>query len=522
MLHRLSYIAALAVIAAPFSGRAQSVALPMNDEILGDVAPASPLFDGVETTGAIEPIRPTDALMTLEDADQIAEVTSDLLPVSKHPLTFRLGTGVISDDNIFLTSKDPTKDVIIQYVGGFSYELHKNETTKLAMDYDVTGYHLMDNSENDSLDQIGKLSAGYNFSKLKIDFLGSYQHLTGAERQLGNFVDRDVMAARATMIYELGPKTRLKAEGAYSGASYKNLQSFTDYSARAGVDYKLGTKTAVGLAFVAGSMETKVSNGLATTERTTSENAATTKLTEEQATANATLLANDAAELQALQQSGADQETIDQLTAKQTANRNAIAKKNAAALASAKKQAARGAASRTSTQRQFYKQLLLTASYEATGKISLSMDAGMDFREYEGAAATDDRSNFTFRLTGTYKMRERTLLSLSGARVVEGSAAVLGVSVRRNTFQVGVDQQIGERMRLAVNLGYDVGEFESSRTDISSDRTDDFLFGKATLTYNLSKHAYLSAFYELRDQNSSQDTLTYTNNRYGIQLGITF
>jgi hypothetical protein len=551
MIFRPPSLLALLLLALPVTGMAQTVALPTDDSITTDLLPSGSLFDGIEGGGAIEPLTASDALMTLEDADQIAEVTEDLLPMSKRPLTVRLGAGIISDDNIFQTHDDPAKDVILQYVGGITYELHKNETTRLAIDYDVTGYHLLDHSENDSWDQIGKISAGYNFSRTKFEFLGTYSHLTGAERQLGTFVDRDVLAARATMIYELGAKTNLKADLNFNSTDYRNLQAFQDMSVRAGIDYKVGSKTALGVAGVYGVMETTVAQALANTESTTQQQAALAPLVAQQSAATAAALeainvtladldkkyaddvkaendkprgpAEEAAHVQALKTIN-DKYTTDRDTlVKQYNAANVVTiRRNKTTNTAAANQARRKAASRASTSRQFYKQLLLTASYEATGKLFFNLDFGMDFREYEGEASVDSRSNFTYRLSANYKVRERTMLSLTGGRQVDGSAATLGVSVRRNTIQLGVDQQIGDRFRLAVAGGYDMGQFESSRSDIESDRSDNYLFGKATLTYNFSKTAYISAFYEYRDQSSTEENLTYTNNRYGLQLGVNF
>jgi hypothetical protein len=552
MIFRLSSLLAMLLLALPITGLAQTVALPTDELIQTDLLPSGSLFDGTEGGGAIEPLSASDALMTLEDADQIAEVTEDLLPMSKRPLTVRLGVGIISDDNIYQTHDDPVKDITLQYVGGITYELHKNETTRLALDYDVTGYHLLDNSENDSWDQIGKLSAGYNFSRTKFEFVGAYSHLTGAERQLGAFVDRDVLAAKATMIYELGAKTNLRGDLNFNSTDYRNLQAFQDMSVRAGIDYKVGAKTSLGVAGVYGVMETTVAQALANTESTTQQQAALAPLVAQQTAATQAALEAINVTLADLDKKYADDvnavkaepnpadtaaaiqaEKLKLLNEKYTTDREALVKqyneanvvtirRNKATNASAARKAQRTAASRASTSRQFYKQLLLTASYEATGKLFFNLDFGMDFREYEGEASTGSRSNFTYRLAANYKMRERTLLSLSGSRQVDGSAATLGVSVRRNVFQLGVDQQIGDRFRLAVATGYDMGQFESSRTDIASNRTDNYYFGKATLTYNFTKSAYVSAFYEYRNQSSSEEKLTYTNNRYGLQLGVTF
>ena len=210
------------------------------------------------------------------------------------------------------------------------------------------------------------------------------------------------------------------------------------------------------------------------------------------------------------------------MLAQQQAEQQAVAEQNAAETKSAQEKAANTAASQTSVSRQFYRQLLLTASYEATGKLIFNVSAGMEFREYEGAMAADPTDNFTYRVGASYLLREKTTLQLSAGQQVDGSAATVGLSVRRDTLTLGVDQQIGDRLRLAVTAGYDVGRFESTRSDIVTDRVDTFLFGKATLTYNITKSAYASVFYELRDQSSTEESLTYNNNRFGLQLGVNF
>jgi hypothetical protein len=392
----------------------------------------------------------------------------------------------------------------------------------LILDYQATHFSFLEYDDNNSFDHKAKVDGVLILGKSRLNLSTTYQHLTGADASIGQFASRDVTAANLAWDYELGSKTHLNTSATYSGSFYTALQTNQDLMARVGLNYQIAGKTTLGLAAGVGILETETSTELSTAQQSAASQSASAQLAVQQAAALEALLAQNAAQLAALQQAQATPEVIKQTQAAQKAAVDAYTKQAAADQKAAQSSAAKTAADKAVTARQFYKQLLLTASYEATGKLVISANAGMDFREYEGEAAVEDSSNFTFGLTGRYQLRDKTSVSLNASRNTVGSATDTGTAIDRTSFTTSIDQKIGSKFNVQLSGGYDVGDYQAIRVDVTTDRQDKYWFYRGQLNYKFKPWANLGVYYEFRNQNSPGSELTFDNNRLGFQFILSF
>jgi len=240
---------------------------------------------------------------------------------------------------------------------------------------------------------------------------------------------------------------------------------------------------------------------------------------------------------------------------------------------------------------QTNQQLLLTASYKATGKLSFNGDAGVEFRQYgrrvvqqqviipaeplilptvppastklaaaaspgdstamasaaptapaaevappqeasrsgTGAPAPandyttvqeelqeEDTTRFVFNLQAGYQVGIRTALRLGASRNTEGSAIAGGTSIERTTVSLGLNQGIGRRFAVGLSGGYEQSLYGS--TDVSQT----YWFGRATLNFQPTPTSSIGLFYEHRDNDSGGNGLTYEGNRIGLQCSLSF
>lgn len=168
-----------------------------------------------------------------------------------------------------------------------------------------------------------------------------------------------------------------------------------------------------------------------------------------------------------------------------------------------------------------YQQALFTASYDPTEKLDFSASAGLDFRQAD-VDGGDDRTDFVFNLAARYQWREKTGFFLNGGRNTTGSSTVTGAANTRTSIYFGVNQKIGDKWSLDLAGGYDFSDYQNPTDNYSSVRDEDFTVGRARLLYQPAANWNIGSFYEYRQNDSSDDALSYEGNRFGLQLAVSF
>ncbi|MFN0130091.1 MAG: hypothetical protein ACKV19_25790 [Verrucomicrobiales bacterium] len=168
-----------------------------------------------------------------------------------------------------------------------------------------------------------------------------------------------------------------------------------------------------------------------------------------------------------------------------------------------------------------YQKALLTASYDPTEKLDFSASAGLDFRQAD-VDGGGDRTDFVFNLSARYQWREKTGFFLNGGRDTTGSSTVTGAANNRTSMYFGINQKIGEKWSLDLAGGYDFSDYQNPADDYSSVRDEDFTVGRARLIYQPAANWNIGSFYEYRQNDSSDDALSYEGNRFGLQLAVSF
>ncbi len=166
--------------------------------------------------------------------------------------------------------------------------------------------------------------------------------------------------------------------------------------------------------------------------------------------------------------------------------------------------------------------ILFTATHEATEKLHFSLDAGVEFRQFEGADAVDDDTAFVFELEASYQLRERTRLGLSGSRSSFSSYSLSNTRRETTAMTAKLEQQIGRRFAFELSGGYEREEYLPTRRSVSSNREDDYWFARAALFYRPTADVSLGIYYEHADNDSSNPNRTYEANRVGMQFNLSF
>ena len=178
------------------------------------------------------------------------------------------------------------------------------------------------------------------------------------------------------------------------------------------------------------------------------------------------------------------------------------------------------------SQDQTFFSTLMTANYDATGKLVFSAQAGPQFIQYADAAnggtgEAADSTNFVFSLQSTYQMRVKTALRLSAYSNSNGSAAASGGNLDTTQVRLTLAQNIGQRFLLEVGTAYENNNY-GAPVNSDSERIDRYWNGNARLIFQPSKKSSVGLFYNYLQNDSDALGASYDSSRFGAFASLSF
>ncbi|HMJ91561.1 MAG TPA: hypothetical protein VK530_17185 [Candidatus Acidoferrum sp.] len=155
----------------------------------------------------------------------------------------------------------------------------------------------------------------------------------------------------------------------------------------------------------------------------------------------------------------------------------------------------------------------LRAAYKTTEKTDVTLAAGGEWRSFE-----DGSSSFgpVFSLTGTYRPKEGTDLSIEANRREQNSAILGGQNYVATGFGVRVVQRFRERYRASVSYTYYNSVYESAKRDVSTSRVDDYFLMRYGADMIIASSWTLGVFHQYR-ANTSSSGFDFDNHQINVQ-----
>ena len=167
---------------------------------------------------------------------------------------------------------------------------------------------------------------------------------------------------------------------------------------------------------------------------------------------------------------------------------------------------------------QDFSQAFISVTTDPRAKLSFRARAGADLRQ----TPAGDRVTPIFAVGTTYKPRERTRISLDGVRDVQVSSADEGTGFTRTSVILGLEQSVGRRWTFGLDLGFEELAYDAVAANVTTDRIDELYFVRPSARYEFRENLSGRIFYTFRDNSSTEDSQTFTNNQAGIELGYEF
>jgi hypothetical protein len=168
---------------------------------------------------------------------------------------------------------------------------------------------------------------------------------------------------------------------------------------------------------------------------------------------------------------------------------------------------------------QTYEQLQGRVNWRATDKISISVNAGFEDRQFQTGGA-GDLFNPLFGAAIQYQPFEHTRISLNASRSVAPS--YFQDQVQENTsVSVSLNQRLLQKFYFDLGVGYNSID-SAGTTGLGGTRTDNYYFLNARLSHPFLKRGTLAIFYQHTENSSSQPGFGYASNQVGLEVGYSY
>ena len=168
---------------------------------------------------------------------------------------------------------------------------------------------------------------------------------------------------------------------------------------------------------------------------------------------------------------------------------------------------------------QEFQRVLVKATVDAGGKLTLDAKGGFEFR-HTGAGDSDTP---VFHVSAEYRPTGRTALVASAYREVTASGSVDNENLTRTGGSLKVVQKLGSRLTAAAEAGYEEMDYTPTESGAAaSGREDEYFFIRPSLRYEFQQGRRAEIYYSCREDDSSLSEFDFTANQAGIAIGFDF
>jgi hypothetical protein len=170
---------------------------------------------------------------------------------------------------------------------------------------------------------------------------------------------------------------------------------------------------------------------------------------------------------------------------------------------------------------QVYEDASVRATYQATGKITLISEAGIDFRQFGnggGSAYTP-----VFVLEGAWQARPGTTLDLTARRSIYASAILDSQNYTATSLDFTVRQKMTDYVDISLAAGYVNSDYTSTAAGVDATREDNYFYVRPAVEWKALSWLGVGIFYEYsEDASQGGQANSFARDRAGVDLAIIF
>jgi hypothetical protein len=163
---------------------------------------------------------------------------------------------------------------------------------------------------------------------------------------------------------------------------------------------------------------------------------------------------------------------------------------------------------------QTFHQIGAQAQWRPRKKFALSLEGGLEYRDYESGSGTEPY--LAARIDWT--PRSKTAFFGEIYRRQEASGALEGESFNLTGFRVGVNQVLRDGWSARLELGRETSDYFATTGAVASGREDTILFFRPSISYAFSEDSVLAFLYQYSENDSTEPGFGYRNHQLGVSV----
>ncbi|PYK91981.1 MAG: hypothetical protein DME35_00395 [Verrucomicrobia bacterium] len=170
---------------------------------------------------------------------------------------------------------------------------------------------------------------------------------------------------------------------------------------------------------------------------------------------------------------------------------------------------------------QTFEQANARISYQPSGKISVNVSGGVEFRQFEH----NSRHQYVtpvFELALSYQPFDPTTITLSGSRSTYNSGALAGQDFAQTSISASMRQRFLQRFYIAVSAGYQNSDYFSTVNGIAANRQDNYYFIEPALDFSITRFWTFGGYYLHRQNDSASQNFSFFDDQVGFRTALTF
>jgi len=171
-----------------------------------------------------------------------------------------------------------------------------------------------------------------------------------------------------------------------------------------------------------------------------------------------------------------------------------------------------------STGDETFEQINARANYIVSGKISLSISGGIEFRQFGGGNSVSP----VYDIAGSYQPFENTTITIAGSRNTRTSASLAGQDFEETSISLTVSQRLFSRATLSLAEGYTHSAYLSANTGDATARTDDYFYIEPAFDINITRYWSVGVYYLYRTDLSTLAFFSFHDNQFGVRSSLIF
>ena len=170
------------------------------------------------------------------------------------------------------------------------------------------------------------------------------------------------------------------------------------------------------------------------------------------------------------------------------------------------------------TSNETFEQMNVRANYIVSGKISLSVSGGLEFRQFGGGNSISP----VYEIAGTYRPFENTAITIAGSRRTVSSASLAGQDYTDTNISLTFSQRLFSRVNLSLGVGYQNLDYLSATTGASTARNDNYFYIEPSIDFDITRYWSIGCYYLYRQDSSTLALFSFYDNQFGVRTSLTF